>query len=115
MGSSSGTIVGGILDGLRSSLSVDALSLDEEERQRRNSQRAFGATREFVARAQWQLSTRDHWSPDPPSAASGPGSRLHGVSGAGTHGLSRSAADTSRLRHLAQVFRDAAEEAFTAA
>jgi len=94
---------------------VDALSLEEEERQRRDFQRAFGATLEDVARAQWQRSTRDHWSLDQPSAGSKSGPSLHGVRGAANNGLSRSAADTARLRHLALVFRDAAKEASTAA
>jgi len=94
---------------------VDALSLEEEERQRRDLQRAFGATPEEVARAQWQRSTRDHWSLDPPSAAGGSGPILNGIGGGATHGLSRPVADTARLRQVAQVFRDAAEEASTAA
>jgi len=114
VGTSSGTMVGGISAGLGSSRQVDALSLEEEKRQRRDLQREFGATPEDVARAQWQSSTRDHWSLDPPSAAGGAGPSLNGVGGAATHGLSRSAADTARLRHLAQVFRDAADEASTA-
>jgi len=115
VGSSSGTAAGGIPTGPGSSRSVDALSLEEEERQRRDLQRAFGVTPENEARAQWQRSTRDHWSLDPPTAAGGSGLRLHGVRGAATHGLSRPAADTARLRHLAQVFPDAAEEVSTAA
>jgi len=94
---------------------VDALSLEEEERQRRDIQRAIGVTPEEVALAQWQRSTRDHWSLDPPSAAGGSGRSLHGIGGGATHGLSRPAADTARLRQVAQVFRDAAEEASTAA
>jgi len=94
---------------------VDALSLEEEERQRRDLQRAFGVTPEDAVRAQWQRSTRDHWSLDPPTAAGGSGPSLHGVAGAASRGLSRPVADTAHLRQVAQVFRDAAEEAFTAA
>jgi len=114
-GSSSGSPAGGIPTGPGSSRSVDALSLEEEERQRRDLQRAFGVTSEVVARAQWQRSTRDHWSLDPPTAADGSGPSLRWVGGAATHGLSRPAADTARLRQVAQVFRDAEEEASTAA
>ena len=91
VGSSSGAPARGIPTCPGSSRSVDALSLEEEERQRRDLQRAFGDTPEEVARAQWQRSTRDHWSLDPPSAAGGSGTSLHGVGGAATHGLSRSA------------------------
>jgi len=115
VGSSSGSPGGGIPTGPGSSRSVDALSLEEEERQRRDFQRAFGVTPEVVARAQWQRSTRDHSSLDPPTAAGGSGPSLHWVGGAATHGLSRPAADTARLRQVAQVFRDAEEEASTAA
>jgi len=57
VGSLSGTMVGGIPAGLGSSRSVDALSLKEEERRRRDLQRTFGATQEDVARAQWQRAT----------------------------------------------------------
>ena len=113
--SSSGTIVGGTPAGLGSSRPVDALSLEEEERQLRELQRAFGGTLEDVARAQWQRSTRVHWSLDPPSVARGAAPSLHGVGGVAANGLARSAADTGRLRHLAQDFRDAGEEASTAA
>jgi len=115
MGSSSGTAAGGIPPGTGSSRSVDALSLEKKERQRRDLQRAFGVTPEEVARAQWQRSTRDNLSLDPPSAAGGSRPSPHGVGGAATHGLSRPAADTARLRQVAQVFRDAAEKAFTEA
>jgi len=115
VGSSSGAPAGGIPTGPGSSRSVDALSLEEEERQRRDLQRAFGVTPDEVTRAQWQRSTRDHWSLDPPSAVGGPGPSLHGVSGGATHGLSRPVADTVRLRQVVQVFRDAADEASTAA
>jgi len=115
VGSSSGAPAGGIPTGPGSSRSVDALSLEEEKRQRRDLQRAFGVTPEEVARAQWQRSTRDHWSLDPPSAAGGSGPSLHGVGGGATHGLSRPVADTARLHRVAQVFRDAAEEASIAA
>jgi len=59
VGSSSGTAAAGIPDGPGSSRSVDALSLEEEERQRRDLQPAFAVTLEEVARAQWQRSTRD--------------------------------------------------------
>jgi len=115
VGSSSGTMAGGTPAGLGSSLPVDALSLEEEKRQRRELQRMFEVTPEDVARAQWQRSTWDHRSLDPPSAAGGAGLSLHGVGGVAAHGGSRSAADIRRLRHLAQVFLDAAEEASTAA
>jgi len=115
VGSSSWAPAGGIPTGPGSSRSVDALSLEEGERQRRDLQRAFGVTPEEVARAQWQLATRDHWSLDPPSAAGGSGPCLHGVRGTATHGLTRPVADTAHLRQVAQVFRDAAEEASTAA
>jgi len=71
VGSSSGAPAGGIPTGPGSSRSVDALSLEEEKRQRRDLQRAFGVTPDEVARAQWQRSTRNHWSLDPPSAAGG--------------------------------------------
>jgi len=108
LGSSSGAPAVGIPTGPGSSRSLDALSLEDEERQRRDLQRAFGVTPEDVARAQWQRSTRDHWSVDPPTAAGGSGPSLHGVGGAATHGLSRPADDTARLRQVAQVFRDAA-------
>jgi len=94
---------------------VDALSLEEEERQLRDLQTAFGVTPDEVARAQWQRSTRDHWSLDPPSAAGGSGPSLHGVGGGATHGLSRAVADTARLRQVALVSLDAVEEASTAA
>ena len=60
VGSSLGTAAGGIPTGPGSSRSVDALSLEEEKRQRRDLQRAFGVTPDEVARAQWQRSTRDH-------------------------------------------------------
>ena len=40
---------------------TDALSPEEEERQRRERQRVFGVTPKDVARAQWQRTTRDHW------------------------------------------------------
>jgi len=115
VGSSSGTPAGGIPTGPGSSRSVDALSLEEEKRQRRDLQRAFGVTPDEVARAQWQRSTREHWSLDPPSAAGGSGHSLHGVGGGATHGLSRPVVDTARPRQVAQVFRDAAEKASTAA
>jgi len=108
VGSSSGAPAGEISTGPGSSRSVDALSLEEEERQRRDLQTAFGVTLEEVARAQWQRSTSDHWSLDPPSAAGGSGPSLHGVGGAAPHGLSRPVADTAHLRQVAQVFRDAA-------
>jgi len=114
VGSSSGTAAGGLPTGQGLSRSVDALSLEEEERQRRDLQREFGVTPEEVARAQWQRSTREHLSLDPPSAAGGSGPSLHGVGGGATHGLSRPVADTARVRKVAQVFRDAAEEASTA-
>jgi len=115
VGSSSRAPAGGLPTGPGSSRSVDALSLEEEEGQRRDLQRAFGDTPEEVALAQCQRSTRDHWSLAPPSAAGGSGTSLHGVGGAATHGLSRPVADTAHLRQVAQVFRDAAEAASTAA
>ena len=115
VGSSSGTPAGGIPTGPGLSRTVDALSLEEKERQRRDFQRAFGVTTEDVAWSQWQRSTRDHWSLDLPTAAGGSGPSLHGFGGAAAHGLSRPAAATTRLRQVAQVFRDAAEEASTAA
>ena len=115
VGSSSGAQAGGIPTGPGWSRLVDALSLEEEERQRRDLQRAFGVTPEDAVRAQWQRSTRDHWSLDPPTAAGGSGPSLHGVAGAASRGLSRPVAATAHLRQVAQVFRDAAEEAFTAA
>jgi len=115
VGSSAGAPAGGIPTGPGSSRLVGALSLEEEERQRWDLQRAFGVTPDEVARAQCQRSTRDHWSLDPPSAAGVSGPSLHGVGGGATHGLSRPVADTARLRQVAQVFRDAAEKASTAA
>jgi len=75
----------------------------------------FGVTPEDVARAQWQRSTCDHCSLDPPSAVGGAGLSLRGVAGVAARGRSRSAADTRRQRRVAQVFRDAAEEASIAA
>jgi len=93
---------------------VDALWLEEEERQRRDLQRAFVVTPEEVARDQWQRSTRDRWSLDPLSAAGGSGPSLRGVGGGATHGLSRPVAETAHLRQVAQVFRGAAEEVSTA-
>ena len=115
VGCSSGAPAGGIPTGPGSSRSVDALTLEEEERQRRDLQRAFRVTPDEVARAQSQRSTPDHWSLDPPSVAGGSGPSLHGVGCGATHGLSRPEADTARLRQVAQVFRDSAEEASTAA
>ena len=115
VGSSSGTLAGGTPAGLGSIRPTDALSLEEEECQRRELQRAFGVTPEDVARARWQRATRDHWSLDAPSTAGGAGPSLHGVGGVAAQGVSRPAADTGHLRHLAQVLRDAAEEASTAA
>jgi len=94
---------------------MDALSLEEDERQRRKLQRAFGVTPEEVARARWKRTTRDHWSLDAPSGAGEWGPSLQGVGGAAASGPPRAAADPGPLRHLAQVFRDAAEEALTAA
>ena len=94
---------------------MDALPLEEDERQRRELQRAFGVTPEEVARARWQRTTRDHWSLDAPSATGGSGPSLQGIGGAAAPGPPRSVADPGHLRHLAQVFRDAAEEASTAA
>jgi len=85
VGSASGTAAGGIPTGPDSTRSVDALSREEEEQQSPDIQRAFGATPKDVARAQWQRSTRDQWSLDPPSAAGGSGPSLHGVGGAATH------------------------------
>jgi len=89
---------------------VEALSL-KRERHRWELQRAFGFTPEDAARAQWQHSTRAHWSLDALSAAGGARPSLPEVGGVAAQGLSRSAADTRRLRHVAQVFRDVAEEA----
>jgi len=103
VGSSSGAPAGGMTTGPGSSRSVDALSLEEEERQRRDLQRAFGVTPEEVAWAQWKRSTRDKLSLDPPSAAGGSGPSLHGVGGGATHGLSRPVADTARLLQVAEV------------
>jgi len=40
---------------------------------------------------------------------------LHGVGSVAPYGVPRPPADTESVRHLAQVFRDAAEEASTAA
>jgi len=94
---------------------VDALSLEEETRQRRELQRAFGVTPEDVARAQWQRFIWDHWSLDAPSTAGGAAPSLHRFCGLAAQELSRSAADSARLRHLAQVFRDAAEKASSTA
>ena len=94
---------------------MEALPLEEEKKQRRDLQRAFGVTPEEVGQAQWQRSTRDHWSLDPTSAAGGSGPSLHEVGGGDTHGLSRPVADTARLRQVVQVFRDAAKEASTGA
>jgi len=61
---------------------MDALSLEEDERQLRESQRSFGVTPEEVARARWQRTTRDHWSLDAPSGTGGSGPSLQGVGGA---------------------------------
>jgi len=94
---------------------MDALSPEEDERQRRESQRAFGVTPEEVARARWQRTTRDHWSLDAPSGAGGSLPSLQGVGGAAAPGPPRAAADPGHLRHLAQVFREAAEDASTEA
>jgi len=52
VGASSRTAVGGIPTGPGSSRSVDALSQEQEERQRRDLQRAYGVTPEDVTRAQ---------------------------------------------------------------
>jgi len=76
---------------------------------------SFGVTPEDVARARLQRTTRDHWSLDAPSVTGGSGPSLQGVGGARTPGLLRAAVDPGYLRQLAQVFRDAAEEASTAA
>ena len=94
---------------------MDALSPEEDERQRRESQQAFGVTPVEVARARWQRTTRDHWSLDAPSVTGGSGPSLQRVDGAAAPGLPLAAADPGHLRHLAHVFRDAAEEASTAA
>ena len=94
---------------------TEALSLEEDERQRRELQRAFGVSPEVGAPAQWHRATRDHWSLDAPSMVGGAGPSLHGVGGVAPQVVPRPAADTGHLRHLAQVFRDAAEEASTAA
>jgi len=115
VGSSSGTLVGRTPAGRGPRQPMYALSLQEEERQRRELQRAFGVTPEEVARARWQWTTRNHWSLDAPSGAGGSGPSLQGVGGAVPPGPPRAAADQEHLRHLAQVFRDAAEEASTAA
>jgi len=115
VGSSSGTVAEGTPAGLGSSRLVDAWSLNERERQRRELQKAFRVTPEDLARAQGQRSTRDHWSLDPPSAAGGAQPSLHWVGGVAAQGLLRSVADTRCPRHLDQVFRDAAGEAFTVA
>jgi len=115
MGRSSGTLVGGTPTGRGPRRPVDALSPEEDERQRRELQRAFGVTPEEVARARWQRTTRDHWSLDAPSGTGGSGPSLQGIGGAAAPGPPRSVADPGHLRHLAQVFRDAAEEASTAA
>ena len=115
VGSSSGTMVGGTPAGRGSNQPMDALSLEEEEWRRRELPRALGATPDDVARAPWQRATRDHWLRDAPPAAGGSGPSLHGVGGVPTQGLPWLAADTTNPRHLAQVLRDAAEEASTAA
>jgi len=115
VGSSSGTRAGGTPAGLGPIRPTDALSLEKEERQRRELQRAVGVTPEDVAREQWQRTTRDHWSLDAPSTVGGAGPSLHGIGGVAAQGGSRPATDTGHLRHLAQVFRDAAEETSTAA
>jgi len=94
---------------------MDALSLEEDERQRLELQRAFGVTPENVDRARWQRTTRNHWSLDAPSGAGGSGPSLQGVGGAAAPGPPRSVADPGHLRQLAQVFRDAEEKASTAA
>jgi len=115
VGSSSGTRAGGTHSGLGRIRPTDALSLKEKERQRQELQRAFGITPEDVARAQWQHTTRDHWSLDAPSTVGGGGPSLNGIGGVAAEGPSRPATDTGHLRHLAQVFRDTAEETSTAA
>jgi len=115
VGRSSGTLVGGTPAGRGPRRPMDALSLEEDERKRRELQRAFGVTPEEVARARWQKNTRDHWLLDAPAGAGGSGPSLQGVGGAAAPGPPRAAADPGHLRHLAQVFRDAAEEASTAA
>jgi len=115
VGSSSGTLVGGTPTGREPRRLMDALSPEEDERQRPESQRAFGVTPEEVARARWQRTTRDYWSLDAPSGTGGSGPSLQGVGGAAAPGQPRVAADPGHLRLLAQVFHDAAEEASTAA
>jgi len=65
--------------------------------------------------ARWLRTTRDHWSLDAPSVTGGSGPSLQRVDGAAAPGLPLAAADPGHLRHLAHVFRDAAEEASTAA
>jgi len=94
---------------------MDALSLWEERPKRPELQRAFWVTPEDMPQAQWQRATRDHWTLDAPSAAGTAGTGLHRVGGVAAQGLWRLAADTGRLRHVALVFRDAAEETSTAA
>jgi len=115
VGSSPGIAAGGTPAGLGSNRTPDALSLVEEEQERREFQRAFGVTPEDVARAQWRRATRDHWSIDATSKAGGTGPSLHGVGGVAAQGGTRPAADTGHLQHLAKALRDAAEEVSNAA
>jgi len=61
VGSSSGTRAGKTPTGLGSIRPTDALSLEEEERQRRELQRAFGVFPEAVARPQGHQAPRDNW------------------------------------------------------
>ena len=111
MASSAGTRAAVIPAGFGTIRSTHVLSLQEDERQRRKLQRGFGVTPAAVAPAQWQQAARDHWSLDAPLRDGGAGPRLHEVGGAALSGVLLPAADTRHLSHLAQQFRDAAEEA----
>jgi len=91
--SSFGTLVGGTPAGRGPRRPMNAVSLEEDERQRRELQRAFGVTPKEVARARWQRTTRDHWSLDASSGASGSGPSLQGVGEAAAPGPPRAAAD----------------------
>jgi len=57
---SSDPAAGGTLGGLGSRRQMGAQLLVEEERQRRELQRAFGVSADEVARAQWQRATPEH-------------------------------------------------------
>jgi len=79
VGSSAGARAGGKPSGMGKIRLTEALSLEEDERQRRELQRAFGVSPEVGAPAQWHRATRDHWSLDAPSMVGGAGPSLHGV------------------------------------